>query len=485
MDRDKQSNHEDGRNLPHDGEIGQSSVSTNPARAYDAHESSEDSGRVMQQPLPPSFPLFPETAASSVIHQVQQHHHHHQQQQPYMQFHYPSQFYHQQQQQYQQYLQHESHPYSPYRHSREWGHQPRLFTRIEDHGNREERSKTPYAEHFQQDPLHGSSAGTFPLVGEIANVTSQFGTNHASEFPHLGTATTHFSLNQERTRKREREKVISSANATTADRSEGKSKKRQAPGRHRTEHPRRSMLTAEQIESLFHLPQSDAARKLGVSLSTLKRRFYELNKDHWDGKYRRWPYSSSTNRSRAWRSIGLAMKEAKSSVRQVNRDDGESSDEDDERSSSSNSTGSSRSSFDSQRSRGYLDSPDPLSMDSVQFRGNQVCPGLQQWQKPCPAEAALPQRTPALPAVEVGFPHYSIDTDDKAVSPENTQQNWKVSMSNLCNEENVEAKVILPKDVTRLHKLFSTAQVVPPSPPSLEQKQEQDSIREQEQYASR
>ena len=37
-------------------------------------------------------------------------------------------------------------------------------------------------------------------------------------------------------------------------------------------------LSASQLESYFHYPQYEAAKKLGVSLSTLKRRFYELYK---------------------------------------------------------------------------------------------------------------------------------------------------------------------------------------------------------------
>jgi hypothetical protein len=43
-------------------------------------------------------------------------------------------------------------------------------------------------------------------------------------------------------------------------------------------------LEKHDIEQLFSFPQPEAAKKLGVSLSTLKRRFYETH-----GKIR-WPY---------------------------------------------------------------------------------------------------------------------------------------------------------------------------------------------------
>lgn len=48
-------------------------------------------------------------------------------------------------------------------------------------------------------------------------------------------------------------------------------------------------LTRDQIVACFHLPQHLAAKKLQVSLSTLKRRFYEMNFG-----LKRWPYTSNT-----------------------------------------------------------------------------------------------------------------------------------------------------------------------------------------------
>jgi hypothetical protein len=48
-------------------------------------------------------------------------------------------------------------------------------------------------------------------------------------------------------------------------------------------------LTEEQLRNHFIYPQPEAARRLGVSLSTLKRRFYELH----SGK--RWPYNDIKN----------------------------------------------------------------------------------------------------------------------------------------------------------------------------------------------
>jgi hypothetical protein len=44
-------------------------------------------------------------------------------------------------------------------------------------------------------------------------------------------------------------------------------------------------IDTKEMERLFIYPQPEAAKRLGVSLSTLKRRFYETHK----GK--RWPYS--------------------------------------------------------------------------------------------------------------------------------------------------------------------------------------------------
>ncbi len=46
------------------------------------------------------------------------------------------------------------------------------------------------------------------------------------------------------------------------------------------------IIPVTQLISLMTLPQPTAARKLGVSISTLKRRFYELS-------WGRWPVSSS------------------------------------------------------------------------------------------------------------------------------------------------------------------------------------------------
>jgi len=43
-------------------------------------------------------------------------------------------------------------------------------------------------------------------------------------------------------------------------------------------------MTLEEMRKYFKYPQPEAAKRLGVSLSTLKRRFYALNM----GK--RWPY---------------------------------------------------------------------------------------------------------------------------------------------------------------------------------------------------
>jgi hypothetical protein len=44
-------------------------------------------------------------------------------------------------------------------------------------------------------------------------------------------------------------------------------------------------LTEEQLKSMYMYPQPEAAKRLGVSLSTLKRRFYELHNGQ------RWPYN--------------------------------------------------------------------------------------------------------------------------------------------------------------------------------------------------
>ena len=45
-------------------------------------------------------------------------------------------------------------------------------------------------------------------------------------------------------------------------------------------------ISIEQLEANFHYPQPEAAKRLGVSVSTLKRRFYEVH-----GGSMRWPYS--------------------------------------------------------------------------------------------------------------------------------------------------------------------------------------------------
>ncbi|KAL9653876.1 hypothetical protein ABK040_012936 [Willaertia magna] len=47
-------------------------------------------------------------------------------------------------------------------------------------------------------------------------------------------------------------------------------------------------IDLDTMKPYFHLPQREAAKKLGISLSTLKRRYYELNL----GK---WPYSRKGN----------------------------------------------------------------------------------------------------------------------------------------------------------------------------------------------
>lgn len=46
-------------------------------------------------------------------------------------------------------------------------------------------------------------------------------------------------------------------------------------------------ITKEDIEHLFKYPQPKAAQILGVSVSTLKRRFYEVT-----GGLTRWPYAT-------------------------------------------------------------------------------------------------------------------------------------------------------------------------------------------------
>lgn len=46
-------------------------------------------------------------------------------------------------------------------------------------------------------------------------------------------------------------------------------------------------ISREEIESCFHMPQHEAAKKLNCSISTIKRRFYEL-----DFGLARWPYSA-------------------------------------------------------------------------------------------------------------------------------------------------------------------------------------------------
>jgi hypothetical protein len=53
-------------------------------------------------------------------------------------------------------------------------------------------------------------------------------------------------------------------------------------------------LTREEMALYFKLPQPEAAKRLGVSLSSLKRRFYELYRNRMEGAGEtklRWPYS--------------------------------------------------------------------------------------------------------------------------------------------------------------------------------------------------
>lgn len=47
----------------------------------------------------------------------------------------------------------------------------------------------------------------------------------------------------------------------------------------------RITITDDQLKAMFIYSQPEAAKRLGVSLSTLKRRFYELA-----GKGKRWPF---------------------------------------------------------------------------------------------------------------------------------------------------------------------------------------------------
>jgi len=65
----------------------------------------------------------------------------------------------------------------------------------------------------------------------------------------------------------------------------------------RNKDARKVELTEEEIAKYYHCPQPVAALLLGVSLSSLKRRYYEIAKKK-DEHSRRWPYQSLTIKER-------------------------------------------------------------------------------------------------------------------------------------------------------------------------------------------
>jgi len=67
-------------------------------------------------------------------------------------------------------------------------------------------------------------------------------------------------------------------------------------------------LSKEDIEKYFSFPQPKAAKLLGVSLSTLKRRFYDTHKGS------RWPYSGIKKQAKK-RSIAYIMNQKNKPVK--------------------------------------------------------------------------------------------------------------------------------------------------------------------------
>ncbi|KAL0486026.1 hypothetical protein AKO1_012222 [Acrasis kona] len=72
----------------------------------------------------------------------------------------------------------------------------------------------------------------------------------------------------------------------------------------RKKHPR---LSAEKISKYLSMSQAEACHHLGVSLSTLKRRFYELNMGKWPCKKTR----SKSSKSYISTIINKTMKDEK------------------------------------------------------------------------------------------------------------------------------------------------------------------------------